>query len=116
MGFYFNEGRKPTTADYALIYLPYYEGCKLNSVEISISNTNTSPTIKVAIANPNNLGKVTNSKNPTFNAKYTAKEILEMGTDISAQCCIYLHFNGVSINQTNCNYYIQNLKVDYILE
>lgn len=114
MGFYFNEGGKPKTDDYALIYLPYYEGCKLNSVKISISNI--SPTIKVAIANPNNLGKVTNSKNPISDATYTAEEILEMGTDISAQCCIYLHFNGVSINQTNCNYYIQNLKVDYILE
>ena len=40
----------------------------------------------------------------------------EMGTDTSKECCLCMHFNGVSSLTTNCNCFINNISINYILE
>lgn len=118
--FYFNGGSasqpiKPTIEDYALIYFPYYEGYKLQEVGLSLDSADR--TYKIAIANPNSLSGVQNSNNPTLNPSFTSDEMVEMGADLSEQCCLYVHFNGVDrINASKCNSYIKKISINYILE
>jgi hypothetical protein len=74
-------------------------------------------TYKIAIANPDNLSGVQNSNNPTLNPTYTSEEMEDMGADLSKQCCLYIHFNGVEkINASKCNSYLNNISINYILE
>lgn len=118
--FYFNGGSAtkpvaPTIDDYALIYFPYYEGYKLQEVGLSLDSADR--TYKIAIANPNSLSGVQNSNNPTLNHTYTSEEMEDMGADLSKQCCLYIHFNGVEkINASKCNSYLNNISINYILE
>lgn len=106
----------PTTADYALIYLPYYEGYKLNEVGLTLDSTTAKGKYKIAIANPDNLEAVhSSSNNPVETYTFSAKEMeVDMGTDVTKQCCIYIHFNGVTINKNNCNCYITGLTINYV--
>ena len=120
---YFNGGSasqpiKPTIEDYALIYFPYYEGYKLQEVNVTIDENLLSKSIvKLAIANPDNLEASHAGSNGIKATKFSSEEMEnEMGTDTSKECCLYMHFNGVSPLTTNCNCFINNISINYILE
>lgn len=113
---YFNDTAAPTTSDYALIYLPYYEGYELNEVKVGVEDTTA--TLMIAIANPDNLPAVHPVSNSMSDTSFDIKEIVvDMGTDVTKQCCIYLHFNGVkNINKSKCNCYITSISAKYSLK
>lgn len=118
--FYFNGGNAkepivPTIDDYALIYFPYYEGYKVQDVKLSLDSGDR--TYKIAIANPDNLAGVQNSKNPTTSPSYTSDEMEDMGADLGQQCCLYVHFNEVErINASKCNSFIKKVTIQYTIE
>lgn len=117
--FYFNGmsgSTKPTTSDYALIYLPYFEDYELNEVEVKVEET--AATLKIAVANPDNLEVAHSTSNLMTDTSFDVEEIVaEMGADVGEQCCIYLHFNGVNnINPSKCNCYITSISVKYLLK
>ena len=123
--FYFNGSNatyKPSTDDYALIYLPYYENYELNEVVVGMDESMASKSVaKIAIANPDNLDVVHEvSNNCAKLSTLDVDEIVaEMGTDVGKQCCIYVHFNGElrgKLNTTNCNCYITSISVKYLLK
>ena len=120
--FYFNGGNAskpiiPTSDDYALVYFPYYEGYKLDQVGLSLDANNTYK-FRVSIANPDNLDGVLSSKNPTSAPTYQVDDMIQMGADVSKQCCLYLHFKGVdgitASSKTNCG--IKKITLYYVLE
>ena len=118
--FYFNGSNatyKPSTDDYALIYLPYYEGYKINAIDVTIDVANQKNNkFKTAIANPDNLELVHAKSNGPKDTSFDEAELAELGTDSSKQCCIYIHFNGSSdITKDNCNCFIKDISIDYIL-
>lgn len=118
--FYFNGSNatyKPSTDDYALIYLPYYEGYKINAIDVTIDVANQKNNkFKTAIANPDNLELVHAKSNGPKDTSFDETELAELGTDLSKQCCIYIHFNGSSnITSSNCNCFVKNISIDYIL-
>lgn len=119
---YFNGGNTskpvaPEIKDYALIYFPYYEGYKLVQVGLSLDANNTYK-FRVSIANPDNLDGVLSSKNPTSAPAYQVDDMIQMGADVSKQCCLYLHFKGVdgitASSKTNCG--IKKITLNYVLE
>jgi hypothetical protein len=119
--FYFNGANgstKPKSTDYALLYLPYYEGYKIAEVNVTIDENLLSKSIvKLAIANPDNLEASHAGSNGIKATRFSLEEIEnEMGTDTSKECCLYMHFNGVSSLTTNCNCFINNISINYILE
>ena len=119
--FYFNGANgstKPKSTDYALLYLPYYEGYKIAEVNVTIDeNLLSKGIIKLAIANPDNLEASHAGSNGIKATRFSLEEIEnEMGTDTSKECCLYMHFNGVSSLTTNCNCFINNISINYILE
>lgn len=119
--FYFNGANgstKPKSTDYALLYLPYYEGYKIVEVNVTIDeNLLSKGIIKLAIANPDNLEASHAGSNNIKAAKFSLEEIEnEMGADTSKECCLYMHFNGVSPLTTNCNCFINDISINYILE
>ncbi len=116
MGFYFNEGGKPTTDDYALIYLPYYEGCKIKDVKVAINN-HYYYDFRIAIANPENLAVSHDGSNNPSDTNFDATDFAKMNPILEHQCCIYVHFYGTeNITTNNCNCYISSISVNYILE
>lgn len=119
--FYFsgvNNSSKPKSTDYALLYLPYFEGYKIAAVNVTLDETIvTKSIIQLAIANPDNLEASHAGSNNAQDTDFSSEEIVdEMGTDTNKECCLYLHFNGVSPLTTNCNCYITNITIDYVLE
>ena len=119
--FYFNGANgstKPKSTDYALLYLPYYKGYKIAEVNVTIDeNLLSKGIIKLAIANPDNLEASHAGSNGIKATRFSLEEIEnEMGTDTSKECCLYMHFNGVSPLTTNCNCFINNISINYILE
>ena len=120
--FYFNGANgstKPKSTDYALLYLPYYEGYKIAEVNVTIDENLLSKgiIIKLAIANPDNLEASHAGSNNAQDTDFSSDEIEnEMGTDTSKECCLYMHFNGVSPLTTSCNCYITSITIDYVLE
>ena len=117
--FYFNGkngSTKPTASDYALIYLPYYEGYELNEVEVTVDNDTM--VCKIAVANPDNLEVAHSASNSMSDTSFDVEEIVaEMGADVGKQCCVYIHFNGVkNINTSNCNCFITSISVKYLLK
>lgn len=120
--FYFNGANgstKPKSTDYALLYLPYYEGYKIAEVNVTIDENLLSKgiIIKLAIANPDNLEASHAGSNNAQDTDFSSEEIEnEMGADTSKECCLYMHFNGVSPLTTSCNCYITNITIDYVLE
>lgn len=120
MNFYFNgvSGNDvPTAEDYALVYLPYYEGYKISEVNLTLASKDGN-VFKMAIANPDNLAASHENSNSPSDAVFEADEIEEMGADVAAQCCLYIHFNNVTqrISSSNCNCYITSITIDYVLE
>lgn len=114
--FYFNEGDNPTTDDYALIYLPYYEGYKIKDVNVAI-NKPSDYEFRIAIANPENLTVSHDGSNNPRDTNFDATDFAKMNPILEHQCCIYVHFYGVkSITTNNCNCYISSISVNYILE
>lgn len=120
--FYFNGANgstKPKSTDYALLYLPYYEGYKIAEVNVTIDENLLSKgiIIKLAIANPDNLEASHAGSNSAQDTDFSSEEIEnEMGADTSKECCLYMHFNGVSTLTTSCNCYITSITIDYVLE
>lgn len=120
--FYFNGANgstKPKSTDYALLYLPYYEGYKIAEVNVTIDENLLSKgiIIKLAIANPDNLEASHAGSDSAQDTDFSSEEIEnKMGTDTSKECCLYMHFNGVSPLTTKCNCYITNITIDYVLE
>lgn len=114
--FYFNEGDKPTTDDYALIYLPYYEGYKIKDVKVAINNSSYYE-FRIAIANPENLAVSHDGSNNPRDTNFDATDFAKMNPILEHQCCIYVHFYGTEdITTSNCNCYISSISVNYILE
>lgn len=108
---------KPTAEDYALIYLPYYEGYKVDEVKATLSSKETNK-FRIAIANPDNLEAALGNSNSPSDTSFDISEMIDdMHVDISKQCCIYIHFNDSNnITKDNCNCYINNISINYILE
>lgn len=120
MNFYFNGVSGvdvPTVEDYALVYLPYYEGYKISEVNLTLASKDGN-VFKMAIANPDNLAASHENSNSPKDATFEADEIEKMGADVAAQCCLYIHFNNVTqrISSSNCNCYITSITIDYVLE
>lgn len=108
---------KPTAEDYALIYLPYYEGYKVNEVKATLSSKETNE-FRIAVANPDNLEAAHGNSNSPSDTSFDISEMVDdMHVDISKQCCIYIHFNdSKNVTQNNCNCFINNISINYILE
>ena len=108
---------KPTAEDYALIYLPYYEGYKVDEVKATLSSKETNK-FRIAIANPDNLEAALGNSNSPSDTSFDISEMIDdMHVDISKQCCIYIHFNDSNnITKDNCNCFINNISINYILE
>lgn len=119
--FYFNGANgstKPKSTDYALLYLPYFEGYKIAAVNVTLDGTiKKNSIIHLAIANPDNLEVSHAGSNSAQDTDFSSEVIVnEMGTDTSKECCLYMHFNGVSPLTTSCNCYITSITIDYVLE
>lgn len=117
---YFNgeDGKlKPTAEDYALIYLPYYEGYKVNELKATLSSKESNE-FRIAVANPDNLVAAHGNSNSPSDTSFDISEMVDdMHVDISKQCCIYIHFNdSKNVTQNNCNCFINNISINYILE
>ena len=108
---------KPTSEDYALIYLPYYEGYKVDEVKATLSSKETNK-FRIAIANPDYLEAALGNSNSPSDTSFDISEMIDdMHVDISKQCCIYIHFNdSKNVTQNNCNCFINNISINYILE
>lgn len=119
MNFYFNGESStdvPTAEDYALVYLPKYDGYKISAVNITLASGNSN-VFRMAIANSDNLEVSHEYSNSPSDPNFDAEEIAEMGADVAAQCCLYIHFNGSrNITKSNCNCFITNIEIDYVLE
>lgn len=120
LNFYFNGvsgSDVPTVEDYALLYLPYLEGYKIDRVKLALASSESNK-FKMAIANPDNLEVSHEKSNNPMDSEFSTTEIVdEMGADVAAQCCLYIHFNGsTNITRSNCNCYITNITIDYVLE
>lgn len=119
--FYFsgaNNSSKPKSTDYALLYLPYFEGYKIAAVNVVLDETiKKNSIIQLAIANPDNLEASHAGSDSAQDTDFSFEEIEnKMGTDTSKECCLYMHFNGVSPLTTKCNCYITSITIDYVLE
>lgn len=115
--FYFNGGNAsspitPTEADYALIYLPVFDGYRLSMVDIKLEDSvKLNNDFKITIANPNNLSSSVALSNNPQNTTFSDGKLA--ATELDKQCCIYIHFIGVNVNANYCNCNIEKISLTY---
>lgn len=106
---------KPSADDYALLYLPEMENMKIFNVDVALdSDIKQSSIVQLAIVNPNTRDSAHGNSNGCGDTSFEFTEIVKMGAKPDQECCLYLHFNGVSKLAKDCNCYITGITIDYI--
>ena len=118
--FYFNGGNAsfpvtPNEDDFALIYLPVYDGYKLSNVNIVLDEKiKNKATFKVAVANRDKLSLAETQSNSPSNTNFSGDKL--SAAELDKPCCIYIHFKDVDVDAENCNCNITSLSLIYELK
>ena len=103
---------KPSADDYALLYLPEMENMKILNVDVALDSDTS--IVQLAIVNPDTRDSAHGNSNGRIDTSFEFTEIVKMGAKPDQECCLYLHFNGVSNLTADCNCYITGITIDYI--